>query len=532
MRRFRLRSLLLLINLVILVLPLAGIWFLRLYESALIRQTEAELVAQAAVLAGAYKAERTRLIDAGNAIPEHFDEPPSTLPPPLPMAVRNAGLDLADDPILPSAPDPTPGTEAAWPIAATTGSALMPVLQDAQQVTLAAMRVVDRHGIIVASTGDDRGASLAGLDEVQKALGGEPISTMRERGEGVPSVPGGLNRSAAVRVYVATPVMAEGHVVAAILLSRTPRTLGQAVYGKLLDLSVTAAALLATGLFLALAVSRLVTRPLAAIVAQAQRVAAGQDVQLPPLTPATPLELVELSDAVARMAGILERRANYIRSFAAHVSHEFKTPLAGAKGALELLEDHADTMDAAERTHFIGMVGSSLDRLDLLVRRLVEFARADMMRPGRIALRPVAPVLGELAERYRAEGLDVTVEAGPEQAALPEDALEIMLGSLLDNVLQHAGPGAKVSIAARRHGETLELTLADDGPGVPESDAARIFEPFFTTARAKGGTGLGLPIVRAVAAAIGGTVALLPGAGKGAAFRITLPGSAVEAAGR
>ena len=527
MRRIRLRTLLLLINLFILVLPLAGIWFLRLYESALIRQTESELVAQAAVLAGAYKAERLRLIDAGAAPREIFTEPPSTLPPPLPSSIR-AGLDLADDPILPPAPDPVPGAVAPAPIAAATGAALVPVLQDAQQVTLAAMRIVDRGAIIVATTGDDLGASLAGLDEARRALAGEPVSTMRERGDAVPSVPGGLNRSAAIRVYVATPVMAEGHVVAAILLSRTPRTLGQAVYGKLLDLSVTAVLLLAAGLFLALAVSRLVTRPLAAIVAEAQRVAAGRDIALPPLAPQVPRELAELSAAVARMAGILERRAEYIRSFAAHVSHEFKTPLAGAKGALELLEDHAATMDAAERAHFIGVVGASLDRLDLLVRRLVDLARADMMRPGRPVIRQVAPVLEALAERYRARGLDVAIEAGPEQAALPEDALDIMLGSLLDNVLQHAGTGAKAVITARRAGDTLVLTLADDGPGVPAGDAARIFEPFFTTARARGGTGLGLPIVRAIAAALGGQVALLPSDGRGASFRITLPGMAAE----
>src|SRR5258708_24663717 len=102
--RPRLRTLLLLINLVILALPLAGLWFLRLYESALIRQTESELMAQAAVVAGAFKTEQRRLLGA--------DAPPDTpraasaaaRPPPYPAyqgSTHAPGLDLADDPLLP-----------------------------------------------------------------------------------------------------------------------------------------------------------------------------------------------------------------------------------------------------------------------------------------------------------------------------------------------------------------------------------------------------------------------------------------------
>ena len=523
MRRIRLRTLLLLINLVILALPLAGIWFLRLYESALIRQTESELVAQAAVLAGAYKAERQRLVAAGTQVVEPATGPVSTLPPPLPSAIRTAGLDLAEDPVLPPAPDPVPAAAPALPIAAATGAALMPVLRDAQQVTLAAMRIVDRQGVITASTGEDLGQSLAGLDEIQRALNGEPVSAMRQRGEPVPSVPGSLNRGAGLRVYVAQPVMEDGRVVAAILLSRTPRDLASAIYGKRLDLALLGALLLAIGLFLALAVSRLVTRPLGVVVAQAQRVAAGETGVVAPLARPGPRELAELSDAVARMANTLEQRATYIRSFAAHVSHEFKTPLAGAKGAIELLEDHGDTMSEAERRHFLDVIGGSLDRLDLLVRRLVDLARADMMRPGRVAPRPIAPSLQALAARYAERGLDIRIEAGAEQAALPDDALDVMLSSLLDNALLHAGPDPVATITAHQTGDRLVLTVADNGPGVPEGNAARIFEPFFTTARARGGTGLGLPITRAIAAAAGGTVELVREAGRGAVFRIKLP---------
>jgi|HubBroStandDraft_1064217.scaffolds.fasta_scaffold00090_20 signal transduction histidine kinase len=523
MRRIRLRTLLLLINLLILALPLAGIWFLRLYESALIRQTEAELVAQAAMLAGAYKIERQILVDAGNLPPE--PETGAGAAPLLPDAPANrtTWLDLAEDPVLPPAPDPVSSATPALALAAAVGAAVTPVLREAQPVTLAAMRIVDRRGIVTATTGDDLGASLAGLDEIRRALAGEPVSTLRRYGETPPGLTGGFTLRAALRVYVASPVLVDGRVVAAILLSRTPRDLAHAIYGRRLDIAVMTALLLATGLFLALAVSRLVTRPLGLVVAQAQRAAAGETGIVTPLARPGPRELAELSEAVTRMAAILERRADYIRSFAAHVSHEFKTPLAGAKGALELLEDHGAGMDESERRHFISVVGASLDRLDLLVRRLVDLARADMMRQGRAAPRPIAASLEALAIRYRARGLTVRITPTTAQTVLTDDALEMMLGSLLDNVLRHAGSGAAAAITAEQAADRLALIVTDDGPGVPAADAARIFEPFFTTARAQGGTGLGLPIVRAIAAALGGTVELMSGAGRGAAFEIRLP---------
>ena len=180
-------------------------------------------------------------------------------------------------------------------------------------------------------------------------------------------------------------------------------------------------------------------------------------------------------------------------------------------------------MSPEERAHFIQVTAASLERLDRLARRLVDLARADMMRPGRGAPRALAPILATLAERWQARGLAIRISVGVERTTLAEDALEMMLGNLLENALQHAGPDAAVTITARETAEALVLELADTGPGVAEPDAARIFEPFFTTARAEGGTGLGLPITRAIAAAIGGTVELLPAAGKGAVFRITLP---------
>jgi signal transduction histidine kinase len=223
------------------------------------------------------------------------------------------------------------------------------------------------------------------------------------------------------------------------------------------------------------------------------------------------------------MADTLARRADYIRGFAAHVSHEFKTPLAAAKGALELLGDDDAAMTVAERAHFLEMIGQSLDRLDRLVRRLVDLARADVMRRGGAAR--VLPILERVAERYRAEGLDVRVRGDAAVlASLPADGLDIIIATLLDNARQHAGAGSHVTIDAAMTGERVEITVTDDGAGVSPENARHIFEPFFTTAREVGGTGLGLPIVQAMVAAVGGTIELVP-TPKGACFHLILPGT-------
>ncbi|WP_376087600.1 hypothetical protein ACE7GA_14545 [Roseomonas sp. CCTCC AB2023176] len=209
--RPRLRTLLLLSYLIVLALPLAGLWFLRLYESALIRQTESELVAQAAVLSGAWRAARGIVAPDGSA----------GLPATSLDRMRRAGLDLARDPVLPPAPDPRPGRPATS-VAVTTGERLAPVLRDVQPVTLAAMRVLDADGTVVATTGNDLGQSLAAHEEVAGARRGVPTNVLRRRERRAEAVPGGFSRTAGLRVHVALPVMVDGRVDAVILLSRTP----------------------------------------------------------------------------------------------------------------------------------------------------------------------------------------------------------------------------------------------------------------------------------------------------------------------
>ena len=139
----RIRTVLLAASLLILAAPLAGIWLLRIYESALVRQTETELIGQAAVIAAAY-----RVAWAG----------PAVLPPrgDGEWAPRPAALDLARDRVLPAPPEARLA-QPPEPRALAAGAALQPVLAEAQRVTLAGMRVLDRAGVVVASSREELG---------------------------------------------------------------------------------------------------------------------------------------------------------------------------------------------------------------------------------------------------------------------------------------------------------------------------------------------------------------------------------------
>jgi signal transduction histidine kinase len=308
-------------------------------------------------------------------------------------------------------------------------------------------------------------------------------------------------------------------VEGAVVLSRTPRDLVQALWGKRWALAGLACVLIALGALLAAGLSRLITRPLASVVEQAQRVARGAEF-VPPARPGT-REVATLSASLTRMAATLDQRARYITAFAASVSHEFKTPLATLRGAAELL-DEPESLPAAERTRLLALVTESTLRLDLLVRRLLDLARADMMRPGDAAATPLAPIVADLQTRYAARGLRIDASVGEATAALPADALDAVFTSLLDNALLHAGPGACVRIRATCADGRTSIEVQDNGPGMSAANAARVFEPFFTTARAQGGTGLGLPIVRAIARGAGGEVVLIS-CERGAWFRVEVP---------
>ena len=513
--RMRLRTILFATLLVVAALPGMGAVFLRVYENTLVRQTEAELVAQGAALAATATA-----MWPGTGLAAVPGKPPTGS-----SADEATAIDLSTTPIRVERPAPIVAPAPAEDAAAAAGR-IGPVLADTRAATFASIILLDRYGRIVAGT-SARG-SYAALPEVAAALGGRATTVLRRNGAYRATYRfEWLSRAAALRVHHARPIMAGGRVVGVLLLSRSARGLFKGLYEDRGKILFGIGVILLLLVILSGLISRGVTRPIEQLGIATRAVASGRgQVPAPPSTAA--IEIQGLYADFAVMAAANERRSRYLRDFAHAVSHEFKTPLAGIRGAIELLQDHPE-MSASDRRRFLANADADTSRLTLLVTRLLDLARADMAESVEGAATDIIGVIRQIADAFNGTGFDVTLEAAPSMPAVaaPSAVIETVLTGTVENSRQ-AG-ASRVSISARAGGGTVELTVRDNGPGIPAGDRDRIFEPFFTSRRATGGTGLGLPIIRSLLQAHRGTIALGQIEAEGAAFLLTLPSIADQA---
>lgn len=512
--RFRLRTVLVVLSLFVLVLPVAGIQVLRLYESALVRQTESALIAHTDFVAATFRhgfREATTDLDAHSRPLANEDHDATKR--------RRAVLDLADADVFAPFPPGRPAT-AADDVATRVGDAVTPILQDVQ--TRAEIRVTDYHGVVVATNAIGLGTDLSIVDEVAGALAGFEHSRLRRvTGDERPSFTAFV-RGAAVRVIVTGPIVLDDRVVGTVVATQTPSTIVGALQTKPYLLLQAAGLLFAVVVATAIFATRTLARPIRRLVTSAERVAAGDAVEIDVERYRTK-ELAQLAASVAAMAASLQQRTQYVRDLARSISHEFKTPLAAMTGTLEVLGDHLDAMTPAERRHFIDNLAGDVARLESLTRRLLELARADMHDQAK-GESNLATVVGDPA--HLDTGIDVRLR-GDLRRALPIDeaSLRAVLKILVDNAGEHGAKSLDVHVAA--HGDETVIDVVDDGQGIAPGDAARIFEPFFTTRREHGGTGLGLAIAKALLANAGGTIDYMPPApsatdtpNTGARFRI------------
>jgi len=485
-------------------LPGVGAVWLRVYENTLVQQTEAELIAQSAVLASAYRI-------AWGAAPEQRDAAPE---PPR--------IDLSANPVLP----PRPLPELAGlpdPRSIAAARKIAPIVDDAAAVTLSDTRLLDGKGVIVGGYGD-AGMSYDSLPEVQRAQKGHAATVLRRRDAGdggtVPGLVEMVSTAAGIRVHHVRPVMVGGQVVGMVMLARSPRGIFLGIYQDRGKIALGVVLIFMTLLVLAGLLSRGIARPIRALAAASQNVARGTiDIPEPPVTAA--VEIRELYVNFGQMAERIEARARYLRDFAAAVSHEFKTPLTGIRGAIELLDEHGEEMEPADRARFLANAHADAERLSRLVQRLLDMARADMTSAGGDARADAAEVARVIAERGDARmAIDVVAAPGLPAARISGDALETVLATLTDNARQ-AG-ATRVSIALEEADAQIAVRVTDDGKGIAEGDRDRVFQPFFTGNRETGGTGLGLPIARSLLAATGGTIALEASDG-GARFVLRIP---------
>jgi two-component system OmpR family sensor kinase len=284
---------------------------------------------------------------------------------------------------------------------------------------------------------------------------------------------------------------------------------------------------LAAIVLLGLWIVRLGLRPLDAIVATADGIAAG-DLSRRVERAETSTEVGRLGLALNTMLDRIEESDRRLRRFVADASHELRTPIAAVRGYAALFGRGAKTRpDDLER--LINGIGVASERMSDLVEDLLLLARLDEHRP--LESKPVA--LDELA----AEAVELSQAVGPshpiELDAEPlvvlgdEARLRQVVDNLLGNTRSHTPAGTPVRVGVRRDGADAVLEVTDEGPGMSADEVQHAFERFYradsSRVRNSGGVGLGLSIVSAVTEAHGGSVIVESEPGHGATFRVRLP---------
>jgi two-component system, OmpR family, sensor histidine kinase SenX3 len=223
------------------------------------------------------------------------------------------------------------------------------------------------------------------------------------------------------------------------------------------------------------------------------------------------------------------------RDFVANISHELKTPIGAISLLAEAVEDAAEDPDAVRK--FASRMGIESARLTDLVSQIIELSRLQADDP---LVHPevvdIDDVLTDAVERRRMDAerkritLTVAGVAGTRVLGSARQ-LGVAVGNLVENAMVYSDPGARVVVAAhvqaRSDDDYVEITVSDNGIGIPAGELERIFERFYRVdyarSRANGGTGLGLAIVKHIAAIHGGDVSVWSQVGQGSTFTIKIP---------
>lgn len=501
----RIRVRLLVVNLVVVLVPVAGLEFADLYERQLLGALERDMRNQAVVtrrfleanfrhgvsldapqheeaLRDAAEKTRTRirLLDRSRhvVVDSHRGGPPEGPEPPAPQILGSSATYVRGR---------SPRDDTPWP-------------------------VVPRRR------------------EIREAFAGQRSSYTRVR-----------QAEPAVFLFVTEPILPRRRVAGVVYVVRSTTPVLVELYRIRRGLVWVLGAAVVFTLLVSLALAWSISRPLARLSKAAKRIAAGErDVDVPVGGGG---EIRELGESFAAMTSELGARMRYISEFSADVAHEFKTPLTSMRGAAELLVEGA-AEDPEARKKFLGNILLDVDRLDRHVSRLLELSRIEAAANtarGVVALQPLVEAVANRSSTPEHEVL-VEWEASAPLVEAREMDIETAMGNLIDNALRVSPPGAPVRVIVRdgtrradeefsaRSTESLlrrapgwiQIAVEDAGPGVPVVDRERIFDRFFTTEGESEGTGLGLAIVRAVMEAHGGRVYVEDG-DVGARFVLELP---------
>jgi two-component system sensor histidine kinase CreC len=381
--------------------------------------------------------------------------------------------------------------------------------------------IVDRSGrVVFDSRGRSEGEDFSQWRDVRLALAG---------GYGARTTPDVEGQPSTSVMYVAVPIHdvhgGSHEIIGAVSAGKPVQSFGQFVDAARRKTLLVGATSVVAVLLLAVIVSAWLVRPFGVIADYVHYVRSQRSFSLPRLGRRA---LGAIGAAYDEMRDALAGR-NYVADYVQTLTHEVKSPLSAIRGAAELLQE---PMPDADRARFVANIARETQRIQELVDRMMELTALESQR----SLQAVAPIavralVDELASSARASGASrgLRVEVLPGDDAVVEgDAflLRRALSNLIDNALDFSAQGGTVTIGIVPRRRSVDVTVRDRGPGIPDYAEDKVFEKFYSLARPhsrKKSTGLGLSFVREIASLHHGRVELVNAEAAGASATLVLP---------
>jgi len=344
----------------------------------------------------------------------------------------------------------------------------------------------------------------ADYEEVTGALAGQSPGMVR------------IDRQGRLVLSVAVPVQRYRQVLGALMLSKDGAVVDAAVDDRRRDILIVCGVALAVTVMLSFYLAGTIARPIRRLAQAADQVRSGKGRQFEiPDFSRRGDEIGDLSDSLRAMTDALWARLDAIEAFAADVAHEIKNPLTSLRSAVETV---ARVEDPDQQKKLMSIILDDVQRLDRLISDIsdasrldAELSRAetDTVEIGEL-LRALVAVqeAGERVDgpRFRLEVLD------HQDLAVPglEGRLGQVFRNLISNAVTFSPPGGTIRLSAQRQGGDVVVSIADEGPGIPEGKLEAVFQRFYTERPAgeKFGThsGLGLSISKQIVDAHGGSI--------------------------
>ncbi len=494
-------------NILLVFLPLAGVFYLGEYETRLQESLDRSLLSQADIVATvlSYRGPLDE-DEVQDLLDQHSRKAESRI-----RVIDSDKLVVADS-WEGGAPEPQLPSEARSNWLYRIGATIFRVPSAMFDSTDLLVQPADYYEASVRLTGP----------EVLAAFQGDYGKQERTTAGGARSV----------TVYRAAPIWNEGAVIGVVLASQPTQLILVDLYAVRLGIFRVFVLSVIVSALLSLVIAATIVRPLSRLRREAGHIVDRSGRLTGNFSGSKRLdEIGDLARALQALTQSLERHISFIESFSADVSHEFKNPLASIRTATEMLTMVEDDDD---RERFVGVIQQEIARMGNLLSGIREVTLIDAELHGEERdVVAVGEVTGHVVDGFRmrvGDRLAIVFEPPTDDVTtvVSTDRLAQVVENLLDNAVSFSADGSEIEVSVVRDAESACVTVADRGPGIPDEHRDRIFDRFFSYRRNVSASdrhaGLGLSIVKSIVEGYGGTIEVHDREGGGSVFEVRLPG--------